>query len=110
MVTDLSDVHLQKRKQKFAARNKPSDQTHGSNESKKSTTTLGKIHGSRTLESYGFLKEKKQKNTVDEPMKSGTIAGQIKEYRNETGNGSMQDAGGSVKRVSKWASYMEVGG
>lgn len=110
VVTDLSDAHFRKRKQKFVARNKQSDHTHDTNESKKSTTsTFGKTHNSRTLESYGFVKEKKKKNIVDEPKMSGAIAGQMKEYRNETGDGSMQDAGGSVKRVSKWASYLEAG-
>lgn len=110
VVTDLSDVHLRKRKHKFVARNKQSDHTHDGNESKKSTTSkFVKLHESRTLESYGFVKEKKKKNTVDEPKMSATIAGQIKEYRNETRDESIQDVGGSVKRVSKWASYMEAG-
>lgn len=109
VITDLSDVHLRKRKQKFVSRNKQSDRTHDRNQSKKSTTsTLDITHDSRTLESYGFVKEKKKKNTRDEPNMSPAIAGQMKEYINETEDGSMQDARGSMKRVSKWASYLEA--
>lgn len=109
VITDLSDVHLRKRKQKFVSRNKQSDRIHDRNQSKKSTTsTLDITHDSRTLESYGFVKEKKKKNTRDEPNMSPAIAGQMKEYINETEDGSMQDARGSMKRVSKWASYLEA--